>query len=115
MGALRGSGNLTLRADRPVATDRVGDRAVIRFEDSRTAWHHGDVEDVDAMGVPCGPWRCPACSHVLRADDSVVVVRLRPFHAACAEASFSDPAEWQHDDATTLSQWARGIAWRSGA
>jgi hypothetical protein len=58
-------------------------------------------------------WECPACGLGLRPDDSVVVVRLRPFHASCAEASFTDRATWEHTDAITLSQWARGIAWRS--
>ncbi|MGA1074069.1 MAG: hypothetical protein ACO307_02915 [Ilumatobacteraceae bacterium] len=67
--------------------------------------------DVGAGERASGPWRCPACSHALRADDAVLVVRLRPFHAACAEASFADRPEWEHADAMALSQWARGIAW----
>jgi hypothetical protein len=54
-------------------------------------------------------WVCPACGLGLRPDDSIAVVAMRPFHAACAEASFTDPAVWEHTDVTTLSQWARGI------
>lgn len=61
--------------------------------------------------VGTGSWICPACGLGLRPDDSVVVVRLRPFHVACAEASFTDRAAWEHTDVITLSQWARGIAW----
>ena len=57
-----------------------------------------------------GRWMCPACGIGLRPDDSIVVVTMRPFHAACAEASFTDRATWDHADVTTLSQWAGGIA-----
>ena len=55
-------------------------------------------------------WVCPACGLGLRPDDSIVVVRLRPFHASCAEASFTDQEAWEHTDVTTLGQWARGLA-----
>lgn len=72
--------------------------------------HPGGVER--AGGGRVGRWECPACGLGLRPDDSVVVVRMRPFHTACAEASFADPGTWEHTDAITLSQWARGIAWR---
>jgi len=61
-----------------------------------------------------GPWVCPACGLGMRPDDSVVVVRLRPFHAACAEASFADRSTWDHADPMTFSQWAGGIG-RGGA
>ena len=57
-----------------------------------------------------GPWTCPGCGLGLRPDDAIVVVTMRPFHFACAEAAFSDSAAWQHTDVTTLSQWARGMA-----
>jgi hypothetical protein len=62
-----------------------------------------------------GRWDCPACGLALRPDDAVVVVTLRPFHAACAEASFADREGWEHTDVVTLSQWSRGIGWGSSA
>lgn len=55
-------------------------------------------------------WTCPACGLGLRPDDSVVVVTLRPFHTACAEASFDDRSAWDHAAPTTLSQWVSGMA-----
>ena len=62
-----------------------------------------------------GRWHCPACGLGLRPDDAVVIVSLRPFHAACAEASFADRGAWEHTDVVPLTQGARGIGWGSTA
>ena len=55
-------------------------------------------------------WTCPGCGCSLRPDDGIVVVTMRPFHVACADAAFTDRPAWEHTDVTTLGQWARGMA-----
>ncbi len=57
---------------------------------------------------------CPSCGVALRDADAIVEVGARLFHASCAVAAFADTPEWEHANASTLSEWARG-AGRAGS